>query len=206
MRALFSWDTFDSAHGWHCGPQTSANGIAAMTLLGPEQVAPAPFVEAVPSWSATTPAGSWVEVQLRARCAGCWTGFYRIAQWDSLREGSVRRSFDAQPDAGGHVATDTLILAGPADAIQPRLLLHTTTGELPAIRALRVALSSPAAPPVARARCAARELLVPARSQMVHPNGGNVWCSPTSVAMLLAYWYAQTGDVRLAPFVEHSAI
>ena len=206
MRALFSWDMFDSAHGWYCEPPASANGTAAMTLLGPEQVAPAPFVEALPCWSATTPAGSWVEVQLRARCVSCWTGFYRIAQWDNLREGSVRHSFEAQQDAGGHVATDTLILAGPADAIQPRLLLHTTAGELPSIRVLRVALSGPAAPRAARARFAARELPVPARSQMVYPNGGNVWCSPTSVTMLLAYWYAQTGDARLAPFVEHSAI
>jgi hypothetical protein len=206
MRALLSWDMLDSDHGWQCETQLGANGTAIITLLGPEQVAPAPFVEAIPSWSAATPAGSWIEVQLRARLANCWTGFYRIAQWDSLRESSMRRSFDAQKDADGHVATDTLILAGPADAVQPRLLLHTTAGEPPSIRVLRLALSGPVAPRATGACLAARELPVPARSQMIYPNGGNVWCSPTAIAMLLAYWHAQTGDERLAPFVEHSAI
>jgi hypothetical protein len=31
-------------------------------------------------------------------------------------------------------------------------------------------------------------LNVPQCSQMVYPDGGNVWCSPTTIAMLLGYW------------------
>jgi uncharacterized protein YvpB len=33
---------------------------------------------------------------------------------------------------------------------------------------------------------------VPECSQMVYPDGGNTWCSPTSVSMVLMYW-TQTG-------------
>jgi hypothetical protein len=33
-----------------------------------------------------------------------------------------------------------------------------------------------------------RRIPVPACSQMVYPDGGEVWCSPTSTAMVLAYW------------------
>ena len=37
------------------------------------------------------------------------------------------------------------------------------------------------------------ELAVPECSQMVYPDGGTVWCSPTSVSMVLAYWQQETG-------------
>jgi hypothetical protein len=29
----------------------------------------------------------------------------------------------------------------------------------------------------------------------------SAWCSPTSLAMVLAYWHKQTGDLRLRPFL-----
>jgi hypothetical protein len=38
-----------------------------------------------------------------------------------------------------------------------------------------------------------RELAVPARSQMVYPNGGETWCSPVSLWMVMAYWADRTG-------------
>jgi hypothetical protein len=214
MQTLLYWDTFDTEHGWRKTTAPDAEGAVVTTLLGPEQSAApfteaipqsaAPFTEAIPSWSAATPPGSWIEVQLRARREGRWTAFYRIAQWDSLREGSVRRSFDTQRDADGRVATDTLALAGPAEAIQPRLVLHYAD-EQPVIRALWVALSAPAERVGLRHDFTPRELLVPPRSQMAYPNGRNI-CSPTSVSMLLAYWHAQTGDARLAPFADPSAV
>jgi Peptidase_C39 like family len=38
-----------------------------------------------------------------------------------------------------------------------------------------------------------RVLAVPECSQMVYPDGGEVWCSPTSTSMVLAYWQTATG-------------
>jgi hypothetical protein len=207
MRALLSWEAFDAEHGWRAETTVTPDSRRVTMLLGPEQPAPAPFTEAIASWSATTPAGSWIEVQLRVRRAGHWTSFYRIAQWDSRCEGSLRRSFDAQPDDDGHVATDTLVLIGTADMIQPRLLLYTAGDEQPALRALRIALSAPAARarPAAQRDFAVRELPIPLRSQMDYPNG-DIICSPTVVTMLLAYWHARTGAERLAPFAEQRAV
>src|SRR5215211_6813492 len=112
MRDLLTWKQFDAAHGWTAETHTGADGIIT-TLLGPPTPANAPFTEAVPSWSAATPPGAWIEVQLRARRAERWTAFYRIAEWDSLGAGSRRHSFEAQRDADGRVATDTLVLAEP---------------------------------------------------------------------------------------------
>ncbi|MGI8866481.1 MAG: C39 family peptidase [Rubrobacteraceae bacterium] len=42
-----------------------------------------------------------------------------------------------------------------------------------------------------------RDLPVPQRSQMIYPNGGQVWCSPTSLSMVMAYWANKTGKSRL---------
>ena len=193
MRALLSWQQIDAQHGWHAEIASDADGVPVTLLLGPEQAAPAPFSAAIPSWIAETPPGSWIEVQLRARIAGHWTGFYRIARWDDQAAGGARQSFSAQRDADGQVNTDTLSLAGAADAIQPRVLLHAAGGAQPALRALRIALSAPSELAQRSAAFAPCELPVPPRSQMAYPHGARI-CSPTSVAMLLAYWYARTGD------------
>jgi uncharacterized protein YvpB len=32
---------------------------------------------------------------------------------------------------------------------------------------------------------------------MIYPNGGQVWCSPTSLSMVMAYWANKTGKSRL---------
>src|SRR5262245_40837794 len=142
MRALLSWQSIDAQHGWQAERASDADGVSVTLLCGPEQAAPVLFSAAIPSWIAETPPGSWIEVQLRARIAGHWTGFYRIARWDDQAASGVRQSFSAQSDADGQVNTDTLALVGLADAIQPRVLLHAAA----TLRALRIALSAPQEP------------------------------------------------------------
>jgi uncharacterized protein YvpB len=205
MGALLSWQWIDAQHGWHAERASDADGMPVTLLLGPEQAAPAPFSAAIPSWLAETPPGSWIEVQLRARIAGHWTGFYRIARWDDQAAGGVRQSFSAQRDADGQVNTDTLSLTGAADSIQPRVLLFAAGDARPTLRALRVALNAPSELSQRSAAIGPRELPVPLRSQMAYPHGSRI-CSPTSVAMLLAYWYMRTGDARLAAFADRAAV
>jgi Peptidase_C39 like family len=205
MRALLAWQVIDAQHGWQAERASDADGLPVTLLLGPEQVAPALFSAAIPSWIAETPPGSWIEVQLRARIGGRWTGFYRIARWNDQATGGVRQSFDAQRDADGQINTDTLALVGLADAIQPRVLLHAAGGAPPTLRALRIALSAPQELRQRSAAFAPCELSVPLRSQMAYPHGPRI-CSPTSVAMLLAYWYARTGAARLVAFADRAAV
>jgi hypothetical protein len=205
MRGLLSWPLIDAQHGWQATRATNADGLPVTLLVGPEQAAPAPFSTAVPSWIAETPPGSWIEVQLRARVASHWTGFYRIARWDDAGAGGVRQSFTAQRDVDGQVDTDTLSLVGLADAIQPRALLYAAGDVQPDLRALRIALSAPQELPQRPAAFTPRELRVPLRSQMAYPHGNRI-CSPTSVTMLLAYWYMRTGAARLVAFADHAAV
>ena len=201
MRALLSWQSIDAQHGWQAERAADADGVPVTLLCGPEQAAPVLFSAAIPSWIAETLPGSWIEVQLRVRIADHWTGFYRIARWDDQAVGGVRQSFSAQRDADGQVNTDTLALVGLADAIQPRVLLHAAG----TLRALRIALSAPQEPQQRSAACVPCELPVPLRSQMAYPHGARI-CSPTSGAMLLAYWYARTGAAHLATFADRAAV
>jgi hypothetical protein len=46
---------------------------------------------------------------------------------------------------------------------------------------------------------------VPERSQMVYPGGGEVWCSPTSTSMVMAYWADKLEDSSLNRSVPEAA-
>jgi Peptidase_C39 like family len=90
--------------------------------------------------------------------------------------------------------------APPADAYQTKLQLFTANGAAPTVRYLSVATSTAAQTPSAlepASGIADNTLLaVPEHSQMVYPDGGNVWCSPTSTSMVLAYWNGNPGTIE----------
>ncbi|HEX6086043.1 MAG TPA: peptidase C39 family protein, partial [Thermoanaerobaculia bacterium] len=119
--------------------------------ISPIVVPASPFLEAIPSWNATTPGGTWVETQLRARVGGVWTKWYNLGVWDDDNSTVRRHSVTGQGDTAGTVAVDTLKLAtkkGTADAIQLKLRLFSDTGvNLPSVRNASVATSvTPVAP------------------------------------------------------------
>jgi hypothetical protein len=185
----------------------AAVGTGGIVRLAPERqdgsvvspVVPTGFAarEAIPSWNAATPAGTWVEVRLRARQAGRWTRWYELGIWSS-RDPARRHSVAGQRDAAGRVATDTLVLTRDAQALQLGLRLRSTkAGVSPSVRLAALAWSpSPRRPasllPGVQARWGT-ELAVPGYSQLVYPDGGEAWCSPTSLAMVLAYWQRYRG-------------
>lgn len=159
-------------------------------LTGPETAAP-PFTELVPSWNASTPAGSSLNLEVRVRQAGGWTRWYSFGTWTSEGE---RGSVDGQKDAAGALGTDTLSLSAPASAYQYRMALRGVVRlSLLAFTTSGKGRAEPAASDrVASDRAAWGKVLnVPQRSQMIYPGGGEVWCSPTSVSMILAFWGVQ---------------
>jgi hypothetical protein len=180
------------------GDHDATASVAGLTLgvggrgrwTGP--VVDATFLEAVPSWQADTPPGTWIEVELRASLDGGWTDWAKLGRWHTGDAPVARGSIGGQPI----VDVDTLVLEQPAGAVQARVTLETTEPDrTPRVRALGVALSSGAdragvVPPLGLAS----DLSVPNRSQMVFPDGGRVWCSPTSLSMVMAYWAEQVGE------------
>lgn len=159
------------------------------------------FFEAIPSWNATTPAGTWIETQIRAQSGGRWTKWYNVGVWASDSSTIERHSVNGQSDADGYVATDTLVLSAKktaATAFQVKLRLFRASGTaVPGVQNASVAYSTRASKPGTLAAGNPtnwnRRLNVPECSQMVYPDGGEVWCSPTSTSMVLGYWSNDTG-------------
>lgn len=159
------------------------------------------FNRAVPSWVAATPPGTWVQVHLRVlSSSGLWTGWARMPVWASSAHLVQRHAIDGQND----VNTDTFVLASGQQAVGFQLsvslfaTLHgaATPSASPALHRLSLALYPTTPAPAPRTHPAwGVDLAVPVRSQMLsiyrslgYGGGGEAWCSPTSVSMLLAYW------------------
>lgn len=165
------------------------------TLESPALDAPA-FDRLIPSWNADTPSGTWIQIEVRAMrpAERRWTKYYNLGIWTAGNETVARRSIDGQNDARATVATDTLQLkAGGYSRYQYRLTLFTTDRAVSPTVRLVALLTDDSRAPASDSREPYRaawgvDLAVPQRSQMIYPGGGEVWCSPTSTSMVLAYW------------------
>jgi hypothetical protein len=164
--------------------------------LGPETPVAFTFTEVIASWNAETPPGTWIEILIRARVGGRWTKWYNLGVWAADTGTVARHSVSAQGDDDGYVSVDTLVLTAKkaaADAFQIRVRLFSDDGSAtPVVRNLSVAYStSPSKKltlqPGDPARWATL-LDAPECSQMAYPDGGEVWCSPTSVSMVLGFY------------------
>jgi hypothetical protein len=158
------------------------------------------FDELIPSWSAQTPADSFIEVHVRGRRAdgttGSWDLMARWALWDSFTR---RTTESGQTDDLGSVNVDTWRAADLASyqlkVVLARKVGTTARPSFDTVGAVASALPS-SAPAVSRPGVARGKVLaVPRYSQMVHRgdfpqwgSGGQAWCSPTSTSMVLGYY------------------
>ncbi len=185
-------------YGYHGGSFYNGGSFRYAVATSPEWTSAAPFDTVTPSFEAPTPPGTWIHVKLAARIEGAWTKEYSLGVWAD-RDGTIRRhSVEGQADENGDVATDTLELTKPADALRVTVVLFSESSETPSLRALSAIATKKSGPapstantgdPAARGKV----LAVPKRSQMIYPDGGEAWCSPTSTSMLLGYWAEMLG-------------
>ncbi|MEN9225565.1 MAG: peptidase C39 family protein, partial [Thermostichus sp. DRC_bins_24] len=164
--------------------------------LSPETPTGFAMVGAIASWNATTPPGTWLELLIRAKVQNRWTKWYHGGVWASDPSTLASHSVKGQRDEDGTMYTDLLVLEDEingAEAFQVKLRLFTQDpGRSARVDQVAVALSNvPVKPnhllPGDPARWG-KVLDLPSCSQMVYPDGGEVWCSPTSLAMVMAYW------------------
>jgi hypothetical protein len=152
--------------------------------------------ELIPSWNAATPAGTWLEVLARVELDGRWTKWYNLGIWASGAETIRRHSVPLQGDGDADVAVDTLIVSAEeavVEAYQLRVRLFSVDGATtPSVRYLSVAYSTtpPENSDPSSGDPAHWDMLlgVPTCSQMMYPDGGSGWCSPTSTSMVASYW------------------
>jgi hypothetical protein len=149
--------------------------------------------ELIVSWNAVAPPGTYLRFEACGLRSNRPTPFYQLGQWSTDPQQHPRTSVRGQRDAVGEVDTDTLKLRALADAVQLRITLGSTGPAKPRLKFLGLALRDSSVVPIglppnqaAWGKC----LAVPERSQMAYAGGDN-WCSPTTVSMLLAYWSGQ---------------
>ncbi|GAC1541935.1 MAG: peptidase C39 family protein [Herpetosiphon sp.] len=181
---------------------------AGVVTSPPTAVVP-PCTTVCASWAGRATGSSTIELALRAEYESSgelmWTRWWTMAVWSE--NPLLRHSVSDQADTTGTVATDTLRLNQPCRRLQWRATLRTTSSaDLPLLRGLTLASTPlPAASSDGNVPSIA-PLSVPAFSQMLYPNGGRNWCSPTAVGMVLAHWAAQTGSSWLVPFTDPSSV
>ena len=156
------------------------------------------FDTVVLSWNAFTAIGTALQFEARVRVGGKWSSFFQFGSW-STNVGVLNKSVAGQADSFGDVDTDTLKLKSYADALQIRVRFSSNkAGVSPTLFGLAAVMSdSLQHKKVALTKSNqvvwGLDLVVPMRSQMIYPNGGRVWCSPTSTTMLLEYWGQKLG-------------
>jgi hypothetical protein len=159
------------------------------------------FTELVASWNADTPAGTWIQVEMRATAEdGHLTKWYILGRWAYLDTDFHRTSVGLQGDRDGTIAVDTFFADKQAmTSYQLRLTLYRAVGSAatPSVTRIGAVASNPYKPyvPSITTMTSTVELAVPRYSQETHigeypqfDNGGEAWCSPTSTSMVVAYW------------------
>ncbi|MQA03248.1 MAG: peptidase C39 family protein [Streptosporangiales bacterium] len=165
--------------------------------------------EAVASWNADTPTGTWIEVGFRGQVTGSgrWTKWYTMGRWtsgDDFAAGDIHRtSVPSQGDDDGYVAVDTFVAAkkNDVDGVQLRVRLHAPAGSDATPKVSKASVLTSLLPDGKKVPTSdftlGREidLEVPGFSQNIHEghypeydNGGEAWCSPTSTTMALYHW------------------
>ncbi|MEV7389374.1 MULTISPECIES: peptidase C39 family protein [unclassified Streptomyces] len=185
------------------------------TWTGPVHQLAVPATEAVASWNADTPAGTWIQVELHGTYSdGTATPWYVMGRWAAGDQDIKRTSVDGQGDGRSAISTDTFAIGDASTGLrltsyQLRLTLYRKPGTklTPTVWRLGAMGSDipdrftvPASTPGL-----AQELKVPRYSQEIHKgqypeydNGGEAWCSPTSSQMIVEYWGGRPTAAQLA--------
>ncbi|KOU74346.1 membrane protein [Streptomyces sp. MMG1533] len=174
-----------------------------------------PATEVIASWNAHTPAGTWIQVELKGTYSdGTDTPWYVMGRWAAGDQDIRRTSVDDQSDDKSSIWTDTFAIDDPATGLRLvsyrlRLTLHRKPGAKVTPTVWRLGAMGSDVPDrftvPASVPGLAQELTVPRYSQEIHAgqypeydNGGEAWCSPTSSQMIIEYWGGRLSDAQLA--------
>jgi hypothetical protein len=162
------------------------------SYISPEIRVPFDADEAVLSWNIQSRGMGACRFEVMAVYPDHQSRWFCMGEWSADPRFALRSSVPQQRDADAEVQTDTLVLRRPAHRFRIRLTISGCDRTLP--RFLGVSFSRKGAPTADlekpyRAAWGREVPLVP-RSQLAWP-GGEVWCSPTCLNMVLRKWLPQ---------------
>lgn len=174
----------------------------------PVTTARQPFRELVLSWNVELPAGASAEFEARAGDEGAPGQFYHLGEWSGQARPGGRKSVKGQKDDFAEVQTDTLVFKRDVKKFQIRMRITGLEGSSPRLKLLTASLAgsqSSSDQGSGTVAPAPHQLdAVPLLCQLDY-QGGEVWCSPTSVTMILQHWSRVLGrpdlDVRVPDVV-----
>ncbi|MEU5363817.1 peptidase C39 family protein [Streptomyces sp. NPDC005925] len=175
------------------------------TWTSPVHKLTVPATEAIASWNAHTPDGTWLQIELQGTYSdGTGTPWYVMGRWAASDRDIRRTSVDDQGDGRSSIWTDTFAIDDAASGLRLvsyrlRLTLYRKPGTNLTPTVWRAGAMGSDVPDrftvPASTPGLARELAVPRYSQEIHrgqypeyDNGGEAWCSPTSSQMIIEYW------------------
>lgn len=149
-----------------------------------------PFQKMVASWNAYTKEDTFIELWVRIKKNQAYSSWFSYGKWSD--KGRNTGSFANQRDDLARLNLDVLsVLKSPATCIQFKVLLSRKKASSPSPLLRRIALSfypeeAEEITPLLGENNA--PLLVPPIAQLPVADIGNRICSPTSLAMVMAYY------------------
>jgi hypothetical protein len=183
-RAFVAWNDFSS---WKI--ENNSDG-GSWSLASPPITAAVEFDQVILSWNVSGGRESTYSFSVQVLHDSEWSSSYVLGQWAGGVGQIKRTSIGGQKDELARVSTDTLILSESAQTL--RVLVdvgkdRTALSDLELIGLSFLDSDSKPNPAVSDRAAWGVELAVPQLCQMDY-QGGEVWCSPTSVGMVLSHW------------------
>lgn len=150
--------------------------------------APLNWNELIVSWNIALPADGSLKIEARGVYPDRATKYFVMALWSDDDAKAPRESVLEQADADGDVSTDTLVLTRRGARLQLRLTL--IQADIANLKFLGLCFTDTSIPVIEREpnRAAWNRILPTPQLFQNDYEGGNVWCSPTSTAMILNHW------------------
>ena len=195
-RAFVGWDDFST---WQIENKPDEGG---WSLTSAPIKAVFEFDQLILSWNVSAVSDSTYLFSVQVLRGSEWSSPYVLGQWALGAAQPNRTSVGGQKDELARVSTDTLVLSEPAQTVRVSVEVDQERAALSELELIGLSfLDSDSRPKRLRSDRAAWgvELVVPQLCQMDY-EGGEVWCSPTSVGMVLSHWanVRKRPDLRLS--------